>query len=340
VREQLENTRIEALEFIAAADSEERLQEIRVRLFGKKGVLTQLMKQLGTLPPAERPRAGGLAHETRAALERAWDDKNRALQAEALTARLRQETVDVTLPGTPLPAGHRHPLNTVVTDIENIFLGMGFSIAEGPEIETDYYNFEALNLPPDHPARDMQDSFYITEEFLLRSQTSPVQIRTMENMCPRLPVKIIAPGKVYRNDDDATHSPMFHQVEGLLVDKGARMSDLKGVLLRFIREMFGPEREIRMRPSFFPFTEPSAEIDVSCMFCGGGGCRLCKGTGWIEILGSGMVHPRVLTMGGYDPGAVTGFAFGVGVERVAMLKYGIDDMRLLFDNDIRFLCQF
>jgi phenylalanyl-tRNA synthetase alpha chain len=336
----LENIRTEALARIAAAESEDELREIRTGLFGKKGAITQATKMLGRLPAADRPQAGGLVNETRALLERAWEDKNSALGAEALAARLRRETIDVTLPGTVLPAGRQHPLNMVIADIEDIFLGLGFSIAEGPEIETDYYNFEALNLPPDHPARDMQDSFYITEELLLRSQTSPVQIRAMEKMCPRLPVKIIAPGKVYRNDDDATHSPMFHQVEGLLVDKGVRMADLKGVLLCFIREMFGPEREIRMRPSFFPFTEPSAEIDVSCMFCGGDGCRLCKGTGWIEILGSGMVHPRVLTMGGYDANTVTGFAFGVGVERVAMLKYGIDDMRLLFDNDIRFLRQF
>ncbi|MDR1960949.1 MAG: phenylalanine--tRNA ligase subunit alpha [Gracilibacteraceae bacterium] len=340
MREELDEIRAEALERVAAARSADELREIRVRLFGKKGALTQLMKRLGALPPAERPQAGTLVNETRALLEEAWEAKNDALAAEALTARLREETIDVTLPGTALPAGHKHPLSMVIEDIENIFIGMGFAVAEGPEIETDYYNFEALNLPADHPARDMQDSFYITEEFLLRSQTSPVQIRTMESMCPGLPVKIIAPGKVYRNDDDATHSPMFHQVEGLLVDRDVRMSDLKGVLLLFIREMFGPEREIRMRPSFFPFTEPSAEIDVSCMFCGGSGCRLCKGTGWIEILGSGMVHPRVLEMGGYDPGAATGFAFGVGVERVAMLKYGIDDMRLLFDNDIRFLRQF
>jgi len=217
---------------------------------------------------------------------------------------------------------------------------MGFQIVEGPEIESDYYNFEALNIPKEHPAREMQDSFYITEEILLRTQTSPVQIRTMEKMRPQLPVKIIAPGKVYRNDDDATHSPMFHQVEGLVVDRGIRMSDLKGILLNFSRQMFGEEREIRLRPSFFPFTEPSAEVDVSCMLCGGTGCRVCKGTGWIEILGSGMVHPRVLEMGGYDSKELTGFAFGMGVERIAMLKYGIDDMRLLYDNDLRFLQQF
>jgi phenylalanyl-tRNA synthetase alpha chain len=228
----------------------------------------------------------------------------------------------------------------VIEEIEDIFLGMGFIIAEGPEIETDYYNFEALNLPKDHPARDMQDTFFITEDILLRTQTSPVQVRTMEKLVPELPVKIIAPGKVFRNDDDATHSPMFHQVEGLLVDKGVRMSDLKGLLLYFSRQMFGESREIRLRPSFFPFTEPSAEVDVSCMLCSGSGCRICKGSGWIEILGSGMVHPRVLEMGGYDPKEVTGFAFGMGVERIAMLKYGIEDMRLLFDNDLRFLEQF
>ncbi|MDR1603833.1 MAG: phenylalanine--tRNA ligase subunit alpha [Gracilibacteraceae bacterium] len=340
MRKELETLRAEALERIAAARTEDELQEIRVRLFGKKGALTRLMKRLGTLPPEERPRSGELVNEARSRLEAVWEEKSRLWREAALAARLREESIDITLPGTIPPPGRRHPLNMVIADMENIFLGMGFSIAEGPEIETDYYNFEAMNMPPDHPARDMQDSFYISEEFLLRTQTSPVQIRSMEKTCPRLPVKVIAPGKVYRNDDDATHSPMFHQVEGLLVDRGVRMSDLKGVLLHFIREMFGPEREIRLRPSFFPFTEPSAEIDVSCMFCGGAGCRLCKGTGWIEILGAGMVHPQVLRMGGYDAGAVTGFAFGVGVERVAMLKYGIDDMRLLFDNDIRFLRQF
>lgn len=283
---------------------------------------------------------GQVVNEVRSHLEQAWEERSAELETIALQKRLTGERIDITLPGIRVPHGHHHPLTQVVEEIEDIFLGMGFQIAEGPEIETDYYNFEALNLPKEHPAREMQDSFFITEEILLRTQTSPVQIRTMEKLHPGLPVKIIAPGKVYRNDDDATHSPMFHQVEGLVVDRGIRMSDLKGTLLNFSRQMFGESREIRLRPSFFPFTEPSAEVDVSCMLCGGSGCRLCKGTGWIEILGSGMVHPRVLQMGGYNPKEVTGFAFGMGVERIAMLKFGIEDMRLLFDNDLRFLQQF
>jgi phenylalanyl-tRNA synthetase alpha chain len=340
MREELEKLRNEALRRIAEVRAAEDLQDIRVSILGKKGALADFMKRMASLTPEQRREEGRIINETRAEIETAWEKIKKEIDAARLRQRLEADVIDVTLPGVAFPEGHKHPLNMVIEDVENIFMGLGFSIAEGPEIETDYYNFEALNLPPDHPARDMQDSFYITDNILLRTQTSPVQIRTMENMKPRLPVKIIAPGKVYRNDDDATHSPMFHQVEGLLVDRGVRMSDLKGILLQFIREMFGPEREIRLRPSFFPFTEPSAEIDVSCMFCGGGGCRLCKGTGWIEILGSGMVHPRVLEMGGYDPREVTGFAFGVGVERIAMLKYGIDDMRLLFDNDVRFLRQF
>ena len=307
---------------------------------GKKGSLTSLLKKMGSLSPEERPKIGQIANEVRNELEKAWEVKLKELEEVALAKRLEQERIDISLPGYFLPRGHQHPLSKVIEQIEDIFIGMGFTIAEGPEIETDYYNFEALNIPKDHPARDMQDSFYLTEDILLRTQTSPVQVRTMEKMKPRLPVKIICPGKVYRHDDDATHSPMFHQVEGLLVDKGVRMSDLKGILLAFSRQMFGEDRQIRLRPSFFPFTEPSAEVDVSCMLCGGSGCRICKGTGWIEILGSGMVHPRVLEMGGYNPKEVTGFAFGMGVERIAMLKYGIEDMRLLFDNDLRFLEQF
>lgn len=318
----------------------EELQELKVRVLGKKGTLTALLRQMGGLSPEERPLFGQVVNEARDVLEGAWAKRTEELANAAMQKQLDEEKLDISLPGLSLPRGHQHPLTKIIEEMEDIFLGMGFQIAEGPEIETDYYNFEALNLPKEHPAREMQDSFYITEEILLRTQTSPVQIRTMEKQHPHLPVKIICPGKVYRKDDDATHSPMFHQVEGLVVDRGIRMSDLKGILLSFSRQMFGESREIRLRPSFFPFTEPSAEVDVSCMLCGGAGCRICKGTGWIEILGSGMVHPKVLDMGGYDSKVVTGFAFGMGVERIAMLKYGIEDMRLLFDNDLRFLQQF
>lgn len=340
MREEIQKIHNETLSQLEVLDTPEKLQELKVKVMGKKGSLTSLLKQMGKLSAEERPQMGQIINEVRCQLEEAWDLKAKKLEKDALASRLEEEKIDISLPGFYLPKGHQHPLSKIIEEIEDIFLGMGFTIAEGPEIETDYYNFEALNLPKDHPARDMQDTFFITEDILLRTQTSPVQVRTMEKMNPQLPVKIIAPGKVFRNDDDATHSPMFHQVEGLLVDKGVRMSDLKGILLYFSRQMFGESREIRLRPSFFPFTEPSAEVDVSCMLCGGDGCRLCKGTGWIEILGSGMVHPRVLEMGGYNPKEVTGFAFGMGVERIAMLKYGIEDMRLLFDNDIRFLEQF
>ncbi len=340
MREEIHKVKEDTFTELQKVSSMEDLQELKVRVMGKKGSLTSLLKQMGSLEPEERPKMGQIINEVRSFLEEAWEEKKLVLEKESLSRRLEQERIDISLPGTPFPRGHQHPLSKVIEEIEDIFLGMGFTIAEGPEIETDYYNFEALNLPKDHPARDMQDTFFITEDILLRTQTSPVQIRTMEKIAPQLPVKIIAPGKVFRNDDDATHSPMFHQVEGLLVDKGVRMSDLKGLLLYFSRQMFGESREIRLRPSFFPFTEPSAEVDVSCMLCGASGCRICKWTGWIEILGSGMVHPRVLEMGGYDPNEVSGFAFGIGVERIAMLKYGIEDMRLLFDNDLRFLEQF
>ncbi|MEG2213903.1 MAG: phenylalanine--tRNA ligase subunit alpha, partial [Clostridiales bacterium] len=257
-----------------------------------------------------------------------------------LELKLNRETIDITLKGNNFQPGSLHILTVVKREIEDIFLGMGYTVVEGPQVELDYYNFEALNIPKDHPARDMQDSFYFNENLLLRTHTSPVQAHTMEKMQGAYPVKVIAPGVVYRRDDDATHSPMFHQVEGLLIDKKVTMGDLKGTLLAFARQMFGADRQIRLRPSFFPFTEPSAEVDVSCFACGGAGCRLCKGSGWIEILGSGMVHPNVLSMSGYDPEILTGFAFGMGIERIAMLKYGITDMRLLFDNDMRFLSSF
>lgn len=340
MKEKIQEVKKEALNRLKEISTMDELQELKVKVMGKKGTLTSLLRQMGNLSPEERPLLGQIINEVRNELEYLCQEKISQIEKDLLAKRLEAEKIDISLPGFDLPQGCQHPLSSVIEEIEDIFLGMGFSIAEGPEIETDYYNFEALNLPKEHPARDMQDTFFITEDILLRTQTSPVQVRTMEKLKPRLPVKIITQGKVYRNDDDATHSPMFHQVEGLLVDKGVRMSDLKGILLYFSRKMFGETREIRLRPSFFPFTEPSAEVDVSCMLCGGDGCSLCKGTGWIEILGSGMVHPRVLEMGGYYPGNVTGFAFGIGVERIAMLKYGIEDMRLLFDNDVRFLKQF
>ncbi|WP_435374074.1 phenylalanine--tRNA ligase subunit alpha [Desulfofundulus salinus] len=330
----------EAKEALARADSLEALEEIRIRYLGKKGELTRVLRGMNALPAEERPRIGQLANSIREVLENELAERTAEIKARVKRARLAAESIDVTLPGTPFLLGKKHPLTTVQEEIEEIFLGLGFSIAEGPEVELDYYNFEALNLPKDHPARDMQDSFFIGPEVLLRTHTSPVQVRTMERTVPAVPVKIIAPGKVYRRDDDATHSPMFHQVEGLAVDRRITFGDLKGVLDVFAREMFGESTRTRFRPSYFPFTEPSAEVDISCVMCGGKGCRVCSHTGWLEILGCGMVHPRVLEMSGYNSAEVTGFAFGMGVERIAMLKYGIDDLRLFFDNDLRFLAQF
>ena len=331
---------IEAGQAFAVAAGLEELNETRVRYLGKKGELTQILRGMGSLSPEERPRIGQAANEVRETLEKELEQRTAALKEGGKRERLQREAVDVTLPGTPVRRGRKHPLTLVVEEIQEIFLGLGYAIAEGPEVETDYYNFEALNLPKDHPARDMQDTFFVDGEILLRTHTSPVQVRTMEKMAPELPVKIIVPGKVYRRDDDATHSPMFNQVEGLAIDSRITFSDLKGTLDVFARRMFGEKTRTRLRPSYFPFTEPSAEIDISCVICGGSGCRVCSHTGWLEILGSGMVHPRVLEFSGYNSGEVTGFAFGMGVERIAMLKYGIDDMRLLFENDLRFLQQF
>lgn len=317
------------------------LNDIRVKYLGKKGELTELLHGLKALGQEDRPRVGQIVNEARARLEALLERKNAELRERELRERLAREKLDVTLPGRRAWPGHLHPLTLTLSRIQEIFMDMGFSVEEGPEIERDYFNFEALNLPKDHPARDMQDSFYITEEILMRTQTSPVQARTMQAHEPNSPIRMIAPGRVYRRDDyDATHSPMFTQVEGLVIGEGVRFSDLKGTLELFLRRMFRPDIGVRFRPSFFPFTEPSAEVDISCVMCRGKGCRVCKGTGWIEILGSGMVHPNVLTMSGYDPKKVSGFAFGLGVERVAMLSYGIDDMRLLYDNDVRFLRQF
>jgi len=340
VKAQLEKIRLEAKNALQECESLEKLTELRIKYLGKKGELTQVLRGMGQLSAEERPVIGQLANEIRDELNELLNEQTEKLKRIKLAKGLEKEAIDVTLPGKKFTPGGKHPISLVIEEAKEIFLGLGFEIAEGPEIESDYYNFEALNLPKDHPARDMQDTFYITSDILLRTHTSPVQIRTMEKKTPTLPVKIICPGKVYRRDDDATHSPMFHQIEGLVIDKNIRMSDLKGILLAFVQQMFGQDRKIRLRPSYFPFTEPSAEVDVSCGICNGEGCKACSNTGWLEILGSGMVHPNVLKYGGYDPQEVTGFAFGMGVERIAMLKYGVNDLRLFFENDLRFLKQF
>jgi len=340
LRERLEQLKKEALEELSNIGNSQLVQDLRVKYLGKKGKLTEILRGMGKLSPEERPLIGQLANTIRETIEQKLEEVKAVIEQKEIEAKLARESIDVTLPGRPIPVGNRHPLTLVIEQIENVFLNMGFTIAEGPEVEKDYYNFEALNLPKDHPARDMQDSFYITEEILMRTHTSPVQVRTMEKMQGNVPVKIICPGRVYRRDnDDATHSHVFTQIEGLMVGENVRMSDLKGVLLEFARQLFGENAGIRLRPSFFPFTEPSAEVDITCM-CGGKGCKICKNTGWIEVLGSGMVHPRVLEMAGYDSEKYTGFAFGLGVERIAMLKYGIDDIRHFYTNDLRFLKQF
>lgn len=331
----LEALKAEAERLVRAAGDIETLSNVKVTYLGRKGRLTGLIKQIGQLPPEERPRLGELLNLAKDSLTRAIDEKTEALKAGTARAAVQ---LDLTLPGQRPERGHRHPLTRILEETYRIFLCLGFQIAEGPEVETDYYNFGALNFPDDHPARDMHDSFYIGKDILLRTHTSPVQIRVMKQQAP--PVRIIAPGKVYRRDADISHSPMFHQVEGLLVDYQVSFADLKGVLTSFVHQMFGTETRLRFRPSFFPFTEPSAEIDISCVNCRGKGCRVCSQSGWLEILGAGMVHPNVLAEVGYDPEEVTGFAFGLGVERVAMLKYGVDDIRIFFDNDMRFLRQF
>ncbi len=342
MEKQIEELRSNAIAAIdKAAKSLNDLNDIRVKYLGKKGELTSILRGMGKLSAEDRPRIGQIVNKARQELEDLIAEKNEQLKQEELETRLINERIDVTLPGRTNPHGHIHPLTLTLLQIKEIFMRMGFSVEEGPEIEKDYYNFEALNLPKDHPARDMQDSFYITEDILMRSQTSPVQARTMEAHEPNSPIRMIAPGRVYRRDDyDATHSPMFTQVEGMVIDKGISLADLKGTLENFLKQTFGPKVKVRFRPSFFPFTEPSAEVDISCVMCKGKGCRVCKGTGWLEILGSGMIHPNVLKMSGYDPEQVSGFAFGMGVERIAMLVYGIDDLRLFYDNDLRFLKQF
>lgn len=341
MQERLKELEQQALNQIEVAQSLKELQDVKVAYLGKKGPITEVLRGMGSLSAEERPIIGQLANDVRAAIADKLEEKVASLEELEVEKKLANEKLDVTLPGRPVRVGSRHPLTSVVETIEDIFIGMGFEVAEGPEVETDYYNFEALNLPKDHPARDMQDSFYITEEILLRTHTSPVQARTMEKFKGQGPVKIICPGKVFRrDDDDATHSHQFMQVEGLYIDENVRMSDLKGVLLEFAKKFFGPDQKIRLRPSFFPFTEPSVEVDISCVMCNGNGCRICKETGWIEVLGAGMVHPRVLEMGGFDPKKYSGFAFGMGVERLSMLKYGIDDIRHFYLNDKRFLQQF
>ena len=338
MQEQLEKLKIEALRVIEDASAEDTLQNIRVRFLGRKGELTALMKGLGGLSPEERPAIGQLVNTIRSEIESRLETALIAARETDRNKRLETERIDVTLPGRRLQRGGKHPITLVIEEVSEIFAGLGFSVAEGPEIEQDWYNFEALNFPPEHPARDMQDTFFVENNLLLRTHTSPVQIRSMLKRKP--PVRIIAPGTVYRCDSDATHSPMFHQIEGLFVDKKVSFGDLKGTLTVFTNQLFGQKTGVRLRPSFFPFTEPSAEVDISCVMCGGKGCRICKNSGWLEILGAGMVDPEVYGHVGYDPTEVSGFAFGMGVERIAMLKYGISDMRLLFENDVRFLRQF
>jgi phenylalanyl-tRNA synthetase alpha chain len=321
-----------------SAASVAELQQLRIKYLGKKGLVTSKLKALSTISPELRPAYGKAVNEVKVYIEEEINRIEALLKKEEHKKRIVSEAVDITLPGKFTPFGREHPINKVLYEITNIFVSMGFEVEEGPDVELDYYNFEALNIPKDHPARDMQDTFYISEDIVLRTHTSPVQIRVMEKRKP--PLKIIAPGKVYRCDADISHTPMFHQVEGFMVDTDVAFSDLKGVLESFIHSIFSAETPVRFRPSFFPFTEPSAEADIGCIFCSGKGCRVCKNTGWLEILGAGMINPRVFEMVGYDPEIYSGFAFGMGVERIVMLKYSIDDIRLFFENDMRFLKQF
>ena len=339
MKAELEAIAKQALEELKGAQDLKVLDAVRVKYLGKKGELTAILKQMGKLSAEERPVIGQLANQVRADIEQMLGQTKTDLVAKALEIRLAGETLDVTLPGQKKALGKKHPLTIVLDELKEIVVGMGFEIATGPEVELDYYNFEALNIPKDHPSRDTQDTFYISDNVLLRTQTSPMQIRTMEKKKP--PIRIIAPGRVYRSDAvDATHSPLFHQVEGLVVDKGITMADLKGTLEVFVKRLYGDSTVVRFRPHHFPFTEPSAELDVQCFHCHGEGCSLCKGEGWIELLGCGMVHPKVLLNCGIDPEEYSGFAFGLGLERMVMMRYGIDDLRLFYDNDVRFLKQF
>ena len=339
IKEELEQIRVNALAGIRAAESEKDIDDIRVRVLGKKGELTAILKQMGGLSAEERPVVGQMANAVRNELEEAIAAAMNEQKNKAQEKRLQAETLDVTMPAKTEKIGKLHPLSRVTEDMIDIFRSMGFDVVDGPEVETDFFNFEALNVPADHPARDMQDTFYLGDNLLLRTQTSAAQIRTMKSR--EVPIRIVCPGRVYRADEvDATHSPVFHQMEGLVVDKGITMCDLKGTLEQFAHEIYGPETKVKFRPSFFPFTEPSVEVDVSCSACKGEGCRVCKGTGWIEILGAGMVHPNVLRACGIDPEVYTGFAFGIGLDRLATTRYKISDIRLLFEDDARFLSQF
>lgn len=339
MKEQLAALQQAAAEQITKAADSAALDAVRVAYLGKKGGLTAILKQMGGLSAQERPVIGQLANEVRAQLEALLEQRRLQLKADETAQRLKAETLDITMPGTPHPIGHKHPLSIVLDEVKEIFLGMGFSVATGPEVELDYYNFEALNIPPGHPARDTQDTFYTADGNVLRTATSSVQVRVMENTKP--PIRIIAPGRVYRQDTpDATHSPLFHQIEGLVVDEGINMSHLKGTLDLLAKRLFGDSTRTRFRPHYFPFTEPSCEVDVSCFRCGGTGCSFCKQEGWVEILGAGMVHPNVLRNGGIDPEKYSGFAFGVGLDRLTLTRFRIDDIRLLFENDMRFLSQF
>ncbi len=339
MQQKLEEIRLAAKAALDAAKDSKAVDELRVRYLGKKGEITAILKQMGSLSAEERPKMGQLANEVRADIEGAISAALAEMNKKAQELRLKKETLDISIPGTKEEIGSLHPLNSTLDKLIEIFKSMGFDVVDGPEIETDYYNFEALNVPKDHPARDMQDTFYLTENMLLRTQTSATQIRTMEKRKP--PIRMICPGRVYRSDDvDATHSPVFHQVEGLVVDKGITMCDLKGTLETMAKEIYGNDTKVKFRPSFFPFTEPSVEVDVSCSECGGKGCRVCKGSGWIEILGAGMVHPKVLAGCGINPEEYSGFAFGIGLDRLTTTRHKISDIRLLFENDLRFLKQF
>ena len=339
MKEQIEEMKTKALDAIAKAENEKQLEEVRVTYLGKKGELTAILRGMGALSPEERPVVGSQVNVVRDTLESKIKEKEEQFKQEELNRKLKEETIDITLPATKVKRGSKHPMNRIIEEVEDLFVSMGYDVVDGPELETDEYCFERLNLPKGHPARDMQDSFYVTTEYLLRTQTSAVQARVMMKNEEKTPIRVICPGKVYRRDDDATHSHQFGQVEGLVIDKDISLADLKGTLEVFVKKMLGENSVLRFRPSYFPFTEPSYEVDVSCFKCGGKGCNLCKQTGWIEILGSGMVHPNVLKMNGYDPEKYTGFAFGTGLDRLAMFKYGITDIRLLYQNDIRFLKQ-
>ena len=339
MKEKIEQIRQQALAAIEDAAGIDKLNDVKVAFLGKKGQLSSLLKGMKDVAPEDRPKVGQMVNEARAGIEAKMEEKRTAIQKKLREEKMKKEVIDVTLPGKKVAVGHRHPNQIALDDLERVFIGMGYEVVEGPEVEYDHYNFELLNIPANHPAKDEQDTFYITKDLLLRTQTSGTQIHTMETQ--PLPIRMIAPGRVFRSDEvDATHSPSFHQIEGLVIDKSVTFADLKGTLAEFAKQLFGEETKVKFRPHHFPFTEPSAEMDVTCFKCGGKGCRFCKGEGWIEILGCGMVHPHVLEMSNIDPDEYVGFAFGVGLERIALLKYEIDDMRLLYENDKRFLEQF